>query len=1090
MYTIFCDGVCIFSNNTPSDQVQIVEASLSLEDNSTGSLDFKVIPSSDVTINRMKSKITVFRDDEELFEGRAISEESDFMENVSYHCEGCLAYLLDTLQEPETYEGTVPEFLKKMVDSHNGKVSDDKKFVLGYVSTEYTDKTVSVEINYDKTLDIINSVLTDSEDSDLKGHLYVRFQNGERHLDYIKSGSNTNSQVVQFGDNLLDLSKNYDESSLSTVILPLGGEIEVEVDEETTETKRIDISSVNGGSKYLANDELVSKYGRIEQLVEFDDITEPAKLLEQANLWFADQQFEEMELEVSVMDLHYRNPDLQPFHMLDNVRCVSRYHGMDRYFPVTKMEIDLCNPDGTRITFNETKSQNISTSTARTGEVIDAKIKDIPKVDEDAILKEAQRNATELLNTAMTGYVTLVKNDQDGHLEAIIISDTEDYTQSTNLWRWNVNGFAHSRNGGVLWDTAITMDGQMVADFITTGTMSADRIRGGSLVIGGSGGHNGSIKVYNDNGDLIGQWDKDGAYIQTGNSSGESIKLQRGLFSVMNNGLEIGYMNANQSIIVDDETNRGIRISGRGGIIFRGPVFGVGQEGFLEHTQGGLYDLCGNGTIPVLTNVYTEDGKIKYEYRNIKFNRGMMVSDLGGNPAYGGGDDEPNVNPSLPTIDQDEIESRHKSNMRTFNRFPSDIIVPGDQAYKPGMSILDAFPALESDYYSYWKNVDNRNYLSIVICKVYNMFLGLGMMSISENCTRSSKRANVGRVIGELVYDSGAGKYKYGSQILPDTPLIECGLVRTSTSVSAPPSYLSDMVKNSSLHDSYFNYVLKNASVSYQGGPLLENPSSYALNTFTDSYYVFVGYYYDSWYICMFHIDTSKTLSFYYIDGSNWYTRYLYPLVVFDLWNESEAYDHQQIGQYLKDKDEPFEDGLILAGLPVRSDFPNGFTPSTAYPADAMNYIARSFLENQNPYYYNSIRSTIVLNNNKNYSRPDKYSDGTAFDFYYYFNWWTNGALTAFQMYFENGSLFIQLGVCWAEGASGTFRSKYRLFDKIFFINRATNNGTEYILPRCKIHPSVVQKIPGKLDHSGIYRFSTLANAQSFYSDLLYAVNT
>jgi hypothetical protein len=49
-----------------------------------------------------------------------------------------------------------------------------------------------------------------------------------------------------------------------------------------------------------------------------------------------------------------------------------------------------------------------------------------------------------------------------------------------------MSGLGYTRNysptGTPTWETAITMDGQIVANFITAGTMSADRIRGGTLV--------------------------------------------------------------------------------------------------------------------------------------------------------------------------------------------------------------------------------------------------------------------------------------------------------------------------------------------------------------------------------------------------------------------------------------------------------------------------------------------------------------------------------------------------------------------------------------------------------------------------------
>ena len=79
----------------------------------------------------------------------------------------------------------------------------------------------------------------------------------------------------------------------------------------------------------------------------------------------------------------------------------------------------------------------------------------------------------------MNGYITIVNGENNS--EELIISDTSDYTQATRLWRWNINGLGYSRNGGRTYSLAMTMDGAIVADFITTGTLNADLIRTGTL---------------------------------------------------------------------------------------------------------------------------------------------------------------------------------------------------------------------------------------------------------------------------------------------------------------------------------------------------------------------------------------------------------------------------------------------------------------------------------------------------------------------------------------------------------------------------------------------------------------------------------
>ena len=51
-----------------------------------------------------------------------------------------------------------------------------------------------------------------------------------------------------------------------------------------------------------------------------------------------------------------------------------------------------------------------------------------------------------------------------------------------NVWRWNVGGLGFSHNGyNGPYETAITADGQIVADFITSGSLVANIIKAGVI---------------------------------------------------------------------------------------------------------------------------------------------------------------------------------------------------------------------------------------------------------------------------------------------------------------------------------------------------------------------------------------------------------------------------------------------------------------------------------------------------------------------------------------------------------------------------------------------------------------------------------
>nr|WP_246582886.1 phage tail spike protein [Clostridium mobile] len=90
-------------------------------------------------------------------------------------------------------------------------------------------------------------------------------------------------------------------------------------------------------------------------------------------------------------------------------------------------------------------------------------------------LSKAIDNATDLLTTAMSGYVLKRENE-------ILIMDTKDVMTAQKVWRWNVNGLGYSNTGyNGNFELAMTMDGAIVADFITTGVLNANLIKAGLL---------------------------------------------------------------------------------------------------------------------------------------------------------------------------------------------------------------------------------------------------------------------------------------------------------------------------------------------------------------------------------------------------------------------------------------------------------------------------------------------------------------------------------------------------------------------------------------------------------------------------------
>ena len=307
------------------------------------------------------------------------------------------------------------------------------------------------------------------------GHLRVRKVNGVRYLDYLAEYPDTCSQVIQFGSNLIDFTRKWDSTEFATVIVPLGNRL----DDSPIEAldAYLTVESVNQGSMYVQSNEAVAAYGWIEKTVTWDEVSDPAVLLEKAKTYLTDLQFDNLELELSALDLHYLDVNTEAVKLLDEIRVISRPHGLDRMFPVKKLEIPLDNPEQTQFTLGDSLKTSLTSVNNQTSAAILQKIEGLPKAH--SLLKEAKENATQIMNMATTGYITITK-DQYGS-ETLYISNVRDYKKADKLWKWNMNGLGYSNDGGKTFGLAITMDGSIVADYITTGVLNADVIRAGVL---------------------------------------------------------------------------------------------------------------------------------------------------------------------------------------------------------------------------------------------------------------------------------------------------------------------------------------------------------------------------------------------------------------------------------------------------------------------------------------------------------------------------------------------------------------------------------------------------------------------------------
>lgn len=245
---------------------------------------------------------------------------------------------------------------------------------------------------------------------------------------------------------------------------------------------------------YVINKALFEKYGWHEKKLSFGDLDNSQKLNDMAVEYLTKTQFEQMKLDLTAFDLSTYNMNYEQIWINMNIPFYSPPHGIaygEFALPCTKMTIKLDSPEDNEYTLGYSSPNQISDTQTNVSADISHLMEQMPAVS--ATLASAKDNALQLLNAfGDAGYVTFEKHENSNDIQAIIISNAQDPNTATKRWIWNQGGFAYQERATTadIWpapDVAITMDGEIVADRVTTGTMYADRIRGGDLILGTQG---------------------------------------------------------------------------------------------------------------------------------------------------------------------------------------------------------------------------------------------------------------------------------------------------------------------------------------------------------------------------------------------------------------------------------------------------------------------------------------------------------------------------------------------------------------------------------------------------------------------------
>lgn len=237
----------------------------------------------------------------------------------------------------------------------------------------------------------------------------------------------------------------------------------------------LSFASINSGKPYVDNNTYDSRI--ICAYWQDDRYTDAASLKADAIDRLATMAIPERSYECSIVDLQATNPELYnnlDFSLFKTAVLIDDVKNTAVNYQVVERHIYPYHPADNEVIFDKSPLK-ITAAVTSVVESIEN-----PNSDFQQIQRERIDAATDWLLNG-DGYVVAIK-DANGTWKELLFMDTNDISTAQDVLRINENGIGFSRNGvNGPYTNAWTIDGNLVADFITTGTLTANLIKAGVL---------------------------------------------------------------------------------------------------------------------------------------------------------------------------------------------------------------------------------------------------------------------------------------------------------------------------------------------------------------------------------------------------------------------------------------------------------------------------------------------------------------------------------------------------------------------------------------------------------------------------------
>lgn len=284
--------------------------------------------------------------------------------------------------------------------------------------------------------------------------------------------------VIEYGKNLTALEQDEDNSGVYTALLPYAIYTPEGADIETVVTlPEVTLPIVT--SEIVRSKTLIMDFSD-----QFDGVVTEEALRAKANSYIKANPLGATIPTVKVsFEALWKQPEysalLERVNLCDTVTIRHSLLGVSVSAMVIETVYDTLAERYKSISLGQSKSSMITTISEVQSSVdkMESTVGRFPKLLQTAIGK-----ATGLITGQSGGYVVIHTSEENGQPYELLILDAPSIDDAVNVWRWNVGGLGFSRNGyNGPYETAITADGQIVADFITSGSLVANIIKAGVI---------------------------------------------------------------------------------------------------------------------------------------------------------------------------------------------------------------------------------------------------------------------------------------------------------------------------------------------------------------------------------------------------------------------------------------------------------------------------------------------------------------------------------------------------------------------------------------------------------------------------------